>query len=104
MSYTPCQCYTVTHKYTIGHFDEWLTIHQVLPYKLLSLNVSPLKPTINCQSFTCQTFVLYGNSYKSLPLMSYAASLIKDSGGVLCRMPCKNPNREYLLECFDQVK
>ena len=59
MSYTPCQCYTVTHKYTIGHFDEWLAIHQVFPYKPLSLNVSPLKPNPRsiCQSFTCQAFV-----------------------------------------------
>ena len=35
-------------------FNEWLAIHQNFPYKPLSFNVSPLKPTINC------LFVLFG--------------------------------------------
>ena len=31
----------------VENFDEWLAIWQSFPYKPLSLNVSPLKPTIN---------------------------------------------------------
>ena len=41
-------------------FDKWLAIRQSSPYKSLSLNVSPLKPTINLSKFSCQPFVLYG--------------------------------------------
>ena len=59
-------------------FDEWLAICQSFPYQPLSLNVFPLKSTINSsQSFTrqtsvndsfvkvfpCQTFALYDISY-----------------------------------------
>ena len=32
---------------TVENLDEWLAIHKSFPYKPLSLNVSPLKPTIN---------------------------------------------------------
>ena len=32
-------------------FDEWLAIRQSFPYKSLSLNVSPMKPTINLSKF-----------------------------------------------------
>ena len=43
----------------VENFDEWLAICQNFPYQPLSLNVSPLKPTINSsQSFARQTFVL----------------------------------------------
>ena len=31
----------------VENFDKWLTIHQSFPYKPLSLNVSPMKTTIN---------------------------------------------------------
>ena len=59
-------------------FDEWLAFCQSFPYKPLSLNVSPLKHTINLSKFfptnlhpsfethdqvvevfSCQTVVLY---------------------------------------------
>ena len=35
----------------VENFDEWLAICQIFPYKPLSLNVSPLKPTINLSKF-----------------------------------------------------
>ena len=49
---------------TVENLDEWLAIHKSFPYKPLSLNVSPLKPTINLsklfirQSFLRQIFAL----------------------------------------------
>ena len=60
------------------NFDEWLVIPQSFPYKPLSLNVSPRKPTINSSKFTFvndsvqviphQIFALYGTGYMALYL------------------------------------
>ena len=37
-------------------FNEWLAIRQSFPYKPLSLNVSPLKPTNNLSQFSLSKF------------------------------------------------
>ena len=36
--------------------NEWLAIRQTFPYKPLSLNVSPMKPTINLSKFYSSNF------------------------------------------------
>ena len=40
-------------------FDEWVAICQSFPYRSLSLNVSPLKPTVNSSKFLPVKFLRY---------------------------------------------
>ena len=55
-----CGTYRIAQKFDSGNFDdifdEWLVIRQSLPYKPLSLNVSPMKPTINSSKFYSSNF------------------------------------------------
>ena len=60
---------------TFDDFDEWLVICQSFPYKPLSLNVSPLKPTINLSKFFLVKFCVIHIQYTHMHMHTHTYTL-----------------------------